>query len=100
MSVRATVTFTAPWWVVCQDFLAGIGAVATATAVGVAAHIPIHMPDIVSVFFIEDIVRDQAEALTPEYEAFLQSKAYALKEQSILEASKMFQMTIFAEIVV
>lgn len=55
------------------------------------------MSHIVPVLLVKHIVRDLAEATTPEKQAFIEGKPYALQEECVLQTAIVFEMCIASE---
>lgn len=55
------------------------------------------MTNIISVFFVEDIVCNFAERGPPEYETFFKVQPDTFEKQSVLETTVMFEVSVAAE---
>lgn len=82
----------------CQDLLTREWRVAPAPTDGISANISMCMADVVPVFLVEGLIRDELEGVSPKDEAFLQRKADALEEERVLQSTKVFQMTVLAQV--
>lgn len=97
VSVRAAVRLPRPRGVLCQNLLAAKGAVAASSPVRVAAHVAVRVTHIVSVVLVELVVGDFVERAAPEHEALLEIQADAFKEQRVLQASKVLEVSVSPE---
>jgi hypothetical protein len=79
-AVWATVSLARTWKGLGEDLLARVGRVSAAAAVGIAAHVTVRVPDIVSVLFLELVVCHELEGLPPKYYALIQAKADTLEK--------------------
>lgn len=98
--VRASMTFSSAGWMLSQDFLTRIRCVPSPAASGISTHVTISVSDIIPILFVESLVSDQLESLSPKYEAILQRQPNSLKKQGVLQSSEVLQMTIFTEVIV
>lgn len=55
------------------------------------------MANVVPVFFVERIIRDQTKGVSPEYYAVLHRQAYAFQKERVLQPTKVFQVIVFPE---
>lgn len=53
------------------------------------------MADVVAVFFVEGVVRNQSKRLPPEDETVLHRQTKSLEEQGVLKAAEVLEMTVF-----
>ena len=97
MAVRTAVRLARARRVLGQDLLAGEGRVAAPSPRGVPAHIPVRVPDVVPVFFVELVVRVVLEALSPEQDAVVQRQADAFQEEGVLQPAEMLQVAVLAQ---
>lgn len=63
----------------------------------IATHIAISMTDIIPILLIEFLIHNQSKTPPPKPETLLQTQAYALQKQRILQPAEMFQMRVFSE---
>lgn len=80
MSVWTSVSFAWTGRVLGEDLLATKGAITTTPAIRITTHIAVYVPNIVSVFLVERLVIDLAEAASPENQTLLEIKSDALEE--------------------
>ena len=97
MAVRTAMALSASWRVFAQDLLARKGRISAASAICIAADVTVGMTDVVPVFLVEGIIRDQTEGVSPKRNAVLHRQAYAFEEERVLQPAKMFQMTVFSQ---
>ena len=72
MTVRAPVTLLAPGRVFSKDLLARKWRIAPPPPGGISTDVTICVPYVVTVLFVEGVVRDEFERLAPENQAVLQ----------------------------
>jgi hypothetical protein len=80
VAVRTPMALARAGGVLGQDLLAAEGAVAVAPPIAVPSHIAIRVADIIPILLVECIVRDLAEALSPEDQAFFEIQTDAFEE--------------------
>jgi hypothetical protein len=83
--------------VLCKDLLTTERAITTSSAIWIATHIAVYMADVVSVFLVERLVIDLAEAAPPEDQTLLEVESNALEEQGVLQSAEMLEMGIFSK---
>lgn len=64
--------FPRPGLMLRKDFLTAVRTVSISSSVGVSTHVAIGVPNVVSVFFVEDVVSDFTECPAPEDKAFFE----------------------------
>lgn len=80
MSVGTSVGLPGAGRVFRQDLLTAVGAVAAASAIRVAAHLPVCVAHIIPVFLVELVVGDLVKGTPPEHQALFEIQADALEE--------------------
>ncbi len=97
MPIGTSMGFAAPGRVFGQDTLTGKWGVSSPPPDAVTTDIPIRIPDVIPIFFVERVVRDELEGLPPKDETILQGQPYSFEEERVLQAAKMFQMAVLAQ---
>jgi hypothetical protein len=100
MSVRTSMRLTCAWRMFCQDLLTRVGRITSSSTVCVSSNISVGVPHVVAIFFVEGIIGDQLETLTPENQTILQRQANALQKERVLKTAVMFEVTVLTESVV
>jgi hypothetical protein len=80
-----------------EKFLAREGCVASPPAIRVAAYIPVGVPHVVFVLFVELVVGHQLEASAPKHNAFFEAEADAFEKERVLQATKVFEVGVATE---
>lgn len=72
MPVRTSVRFATSRRMFRQDFLAGERGITPTTPNRIAPNVTVSVPNVVPIFFVECVISDKLEALTPEDKAVLE----------------------------
>ena len=66
VAIRAPMSLSRAWGMLRENLLTAKGAISTTPPVRITTHVAIDVPNVVSVFFIEGIIRELVETAPPE----------------------------------
>lgn len=92
MAVRTSVRLARAGGMFRQYFLAREGCIPPPAARRVAAHVAVHVPDVVAVLLGELVVGVVLEAGAPEADAVVEGEADALEEEGVLQAAEVLEV--------
>jgi hypothetical protein len=77
-----------------KNLLTAERTISAASSIRIPANIAVCVTNVVPVFLVEGIICNLVKAAPPKHEAFFQVQTNTLEEQSVLETTVVFKMSI------